>query len=201
MGLADPLAAKINPPVLNCLFAQTASANARRSLQGGGAQTLAFELPRRDQTRNAGSDHHHIHIAHRAASRTTGTERRRRGHPGTGREAAQDRAPRHPCARRVALNGWCGLIVAGFGHGKNPYVAGVPSERSSLFAPGLVMLCVSTTPKPRDRYRYTRDEMFTAMAFVVLFLQVLPSDLVFRANIFRLQAAATLIARDPRRDG
>lgn len=64
-----------------------------------------------------------------------------------------------------------------------------------------VMLCVSATPKPRDRYRYTRDGMFTAMAFVVLFLQVLLSNLVFCANTFGLNAAATLIARDPRRDG
>jgi len=49
-----------------------------------------------------------------------------------------------------------------------------------------VMLCVSATPKPRDRYRCTRDGMFTAMAFLVLFLQVLLSDLVFCANIFGL---------------
>jgi hypothetical protein len=63
------------------------------------------------------------------------------------------------------------------------------------------MLCVSATPKPRDRYRCTRDGMFTAMAFLVLFLQVLLSDLVFCANIFGLQVTATLIARDPRRDG
>ena len=67
MGLADPLTTKVNPPVLNRLAAQTAPANALGGLQRGGAQAPAFQLPRRDQARDSGSDHHHIHC--RVASR------------------------------------------------------------------------------------------------------------------------------------